>query len=68
MIGVASEGTAGIRGTVTQVAYLGSRMEYSIGTEIGDLFVTSPIVHRPLTAGAAVTLTLADHGVTLIRP
>ena len=68
LIGVASEGTAGIRGTVTQVAYLGSRMEYSIGTEIGDLFVTSPVADRPLTAGAAVTLTLADHGVTLIRP
>jgi iron(III) transport system ATP-binding protein len=64
----ASEGTAGIRGTVTQVAYLGSRMEYSIGTEIGDLFVTSPVTSRALTAGAAVTLTLADHGVTLIRP
>ena len=68
LIGVASEGTAGIRGTVTQVAYLGSRMEYSIGTEIGDLFVTSPVAYRPLTAGAAVTLTLAGHGVTLIRP
>ena len=68
LVGGASEGTAGIRGTVTQVAYLGSRMEYSIGTEIGDLFVTSPVASRPLTAGAAVTLTLADHGVTLIRP
>jgi len=68
LIGVASEGTAGIRGTVTQVAYLGSRMEYSIGTEIGDLFVTSAVASRPLTAGAAVTLTLAGHGVTLIRP
>ena len=68
LIGVASEGTGGIRGTVPQVAYLGSRMEYSIGTEIGDLFVTSPVAYRPLTAGAAVTLTLADHGVTLIRP
>jgi iron(III) transport system ATP-binding protein len=68
LIGVASEGTAAIRGTVTQVAYLGSRMEYSIGTEIGDLFVMSPVASRPLAAGAAVTLTLADHGVTLIRP
>jgi iron(III) transport system ATP-binding protein len=68
LIGVASEGTAGIRGTVTQVAYLGSRMEYSIGTEIGDLFVTSAVASRPLTAGATVTLTLAGHGVTLIRP
>jgi iron(III) transport system ATP-binding protein len=68
LIDVASEGTAGIRGTVTQVAYLGSRMEYSIGTEIGDLFVTSPVAYRPLTAGVAVTLTLANHGVTLIRP
>jgi iron(III) transport system ATP-binding protein len=43
-------------------------MEYSIGTEIGDLFVTSPAAHRPLAVGAVVTLTLADHGIALIRP
>jgi iron(III) transport system ATP-binding protein len=68
LIGVDAAEAAGIRGTVTRIAYLGSRMEYSIATRIGELFVTSPVAHRPLTAGAALTLTLADHGVTLIRP
>ena len=54
-------------GTVSHAAYLGSRMEYSIATEIGGLFVTSPTVSEPLSRGDMVALTLADHGVTLIR-
>ena len=43
-------------------------MEYSITTEIGELFVTSPAAHEPLAPGAAVALTPADHGITLLRP
>jgi iron(III) transport system ATP-binding protein len=57
-----------LRGTVSQAAYLGSRMEYSIVSELGDLFVTSPAVDAPLAPGATVALTLAGHGITLIRP
>ena len=57
-----------LRGTVRQAAYLGSRMEYSIASEIGELFVTSPAVEAPLAPGATVALTLAGHGITLIRP
>jgi len=57
-----------LRGTVRQAAYLGSRMEYSIASEIGELFVTSPAVDAPLMPGATVALTLAGHGITLIRP
>jgi iron(III) transport system ATP-binding protein len=57
-----------LRGTVRQAAYLGSRMEYSIASEIGELFVTSPAVETPLAPGASVALTLAGHGITLIRP
>ena len=57
-----------LRGTVSQAAYLGSRMEYSIASEIGELFVTSPAVDAPLAPGASVALTLASHGITLIRP
>jgi iron(III) transport system ATP-binding protein len=57
-----------LRGTVSQAAYLGSRMEYSIASEIGRLFVTSPAVDAPLAPGATVVLTLASHGITLIRP
>jgi len=57
-----------LRGTVRRAAYLGSRMEYSIATEIGELFVTSPDPSAPLPPGAPVSLTLARRGVTLIRP
>jgi len=57
-----------IRGTVKQAAYLGSRMEYSIATPLGDLFVTGPSAGKPLSPGATVALTLADHGISLIRP
>jgi hypothetical protein len=57
-----------LRGTVSQAAYLGSRMEYLIDSEIGRLFVTSPAVDTRLAPGATVVLTLASHGITLIRP
>jgi iron(III) transport system ATP-binding protein len=57
-----------LRGTVSRAAYLGARMEYSIASEIGELFVTSPAVDTPLAPGATVALTLAGHGITLIRP
>jgi hypothetical protein len=53
---------------VSQAAYFGSRMEYSIDSEIGRLFVTSPSVDAPLAPGATVALTLAGQGITLIRP
>src|SRR3989442_529511 len=64
--GAAVDGT--LRGTVSQAAYLGSRMEYSIASEIGELFVTSPAVDAPLEPGVAVALTLATRGIILIRP
>ena len=57
-----------LRGTVSQAAYLGSRMEYSIASELGDLFVTSSAVDAPLAPGTMVALTVAGHGITLIRP
>jgi len=57
-----------LRGTVRHAAYLGSRMEYTIASEIGELFVTSAAVDTPLAPGATVALTLAGHGITLIRP
>jgi iron(III) transport system ATP-binding protein len=68
LIGRAPTGDGAIRGTVNHAAYLGSRIEYSIATEIGLLFVTSPDAEEPLAPGSPVALRLADHGVTLIRP
>ncbi|MEP7276845.1 MAG: ABC transporter ATP-binding protein [Betaproteobacteria bacterium] len=62
-------GSAGpIRGTIRKASYLGGIMEYSLDTDIGDLFVISTAVERPLAAGTAVDVKLADHGVVVIPP
>jgi iron(III) transport system ATP-binding protein len=68
VIGRAPAAAGALRGTVTHAAYLGARMEYSIATEIGLLFATSPDTEEPLGPGSPVALRLADRGVTLIRP
>jgi iron(III) transport system ATP-binding protein len=68
VIGRAPSGAGALRGTVTKAAYLGARMEYSIATEIGLLFVTGSGTEEPLAPGSSVALTLADRGVALILP
>jgi iron(III) transport system ATP-binding protein len=51
---------------VRKATYVGGLIEYTIATELGDLFVVNMKVDRPLSTGAAVSLTLADHGVVPI--
>jgi hypothetical protein len=43
-------------------------MEYSLDTDIGELFVVSTAVERPLAVGTAVGIALANHGVVVIPP
>jgi iron(III) transport system ATP-binding protein len=57
---------AGLPGTVRKAAYIGGVMEYTIVTELGELFVINTKVDRPLAAGAPVAVTLASHGVVPI--
>ena len=49
-----------------KAAYIGGLMEYTIATELGELFVVNTAVDRPLAVGAAVALRLAGHGVVPI--
>jgi iron(III) transport system ATP-binding protein len=55
-----------LRGSVAKAAYLGSHMEYTVATALGDLFVVDRAVTRPVPVGSPVWLMLADHGVTVI--
>jgi hypothetical protein len=43
-------------------------MEYSVESDIGELFVISTAVDRPLAAGSVVGIALADHGVVVVPP
>jgi iron(III) transport system ATP-binding protein len=53
----------GLPGTVRKATYVGGMMEYTIATELGELFVVNMAVDRPFARGSVVSLTLAEHGV-----
>ncbi len=66
-IGVAASGGAGIQATLLKLAYLGSFFEYTFETTLGQIFVVSPELTDVLTLGVQVRLTLADHGVSIVK-
>jgi len=55
-----------VKGEILKSTYLGDHMEYSVGTELGELFVVDPDVGAPIAAGATVWFTLSDLGVVTI--
>ncbi len=65
---VLSRGTGGaaIRATVGKAAYLGGFMEYTLATEVGDLFVITHDVDTPFTVGETIGAVLAAHGAVVI--
>jgi len=63
---LAAPGGSRLEGTVRKAAYIGGLMEYTVVTVLGDLFVISMAVDRPLAPGAPVSITLARHGVVPI--
>ena len=56
-----------IHGTVAKATYLGSHIEYTVRTGIGDLFVIDHRVQSPFPVDAAVGIDLAERGVTLVN-
>ena len=62
----ADEADGGLTGSVRKAAYIGGLMEYTVDTSIGQLFIVSMAVDRPLAVGATVSLVLANHGVVPI--
>jgi len=59
-------GQSALRGRVQKAAYLGTHMEYTLVTPIGQLFVVDRAVARPLAIGAEVPVSLSDHGLALV--
>jgi iron(III) transport system ATP-binding protein len=67
-LGLAVERPAGpaLEGRVAKAAYLGTHMEYTVATAVGELFVVDRMVTRPVPVGTTVWLALADHGITVV--
>jgi iron(III) transport system ATP-binding protein len=60
----AASGT--LAATVSKCAYLGSVLEVTLATALGDIFVVSPEVERWWQLGDAATLRLLDHGISVV--
>ena len=63
---IAPATNSGLAARVLKRTYLGSIMEYTLASALGDIFVVSPQVKHPLEMGAPVSLHLADHGVSVV--
>ena len=59
--------SAELNGRISKATYLGNHMEYSVSSTIGDLFVIDPNTAQPLSENTKVGISLAGHGVTLVR-
>jgi len=57
----------GVAAKLLKSAYLGSFFEYTFETALGSVFVVSPELTDVLPLGAEVALTLADHGVSVVK-
>jgi iron(III) transport system ATP-binding protein len=58
---------AALKGTLLKSAYLGSFYEYTFETALGKIFVVSPELTNVLPPDCAVGLTLAEHGVSVVK-
>ncbi len=61
-------GATALSGTIRKAAYLGSIIEYTLESTLGELFAVSTAVERPFAVGDGVSIELARHGVVLIPP
>ena len=57
-----------IEGRISKATYLGSHFEYTVDTDLGEIFVIDPNLSPARKSGSPVSLTLADHGVSLVKP
>ncbi|MBL6928491.1 MAG: ABC transporter ATP-binding protein [Rhodospirillales bacterium] len=60
-------GDGKLRGNVAKAAYLGSHLEYTVISELGELFVIDHDLSSPVAQGESVEITFAERGVNLVR-
>lgn len=63
----AGEEDAGLTGTVSKSTYLGSHVEYTLDTDLGELFVADHQFDALIPAGSRVRIGFRDRGVTLLE-
>ena len=57
----------GVAGRLLKRSYLGSFFEYTFDTALGNIFVVSPDLSQVLELGTEIGLSLANHGVSVVK-
>ena len=63
---IAPPGAGAVAGRLVKHSYLGSLQELTVATELGEIFAVSPDVARVWQVGDALSLTLAERGVSVV--
>jgi iron(III) transport system ATP-binding protein len=56
-----------IEAEVVKATYLGSHMEYTLDTEVGELFVVEPDISHAISIGSTISVRLRNHGIALVE-
>ena len=56
-----------IEAEVVKATYLGSHMEYTLSSAVGELFVVEPDINNPVAIGSTISVRLRDHGIALVE-
>jgi iron(III) transport system ATP-binding protein len=63
---IGAPGSEGLAATVQKCAYLGSFLEVTLATALGEIFVVAPDMRHAWVAGERVTLQLAGRGISVV--
>ena len=61
-----SETEKGISGTILKSSYLGDHLEYTVKSELGEIFVIDNQIQNQHPTGAQVCITFRSYGISLI--
>ena len=62
-----TEEESGLTGTVSKSTYVGSHVEYTLDTDLGEIFVADYQFDALISAGSRVRIAFRDRGVTLLE-
>ena len=65
-LNLGSPGLPGLKGEVTYAAYLGKEIQYTVETDVGSLFIISPVQAQPFQQGDAVSVGIVEDHARIV--
>ena len=65
-LNLGAPGLPGLKGEVTYAAYLGKEIQYTVETDVGSLFIISPVQAQPFQQGDAVSVGIVEDHARIV--